>query len=81
MNKISELYNQLLDEGVSPIQLYVYSLLLNDERTFHYTDDELNSIIRKVCEKYAMVGAGYGVNLEDIIEQILDGDDIVWEEF
>lgn len=81
MNKLSEIYNQILDEGISPIQLYVYSLLLHDERAFYFSDDEMEATIKKVCERYGSIDAEYGVNLEDIIYAVLDGEDTEWEEF
>ena len=53
MNEISKQYNELLDAGVSITELYVYHLIVNDERSFGMSEKEIVDMIVSSLGNYA----------------------------
>ena len=51
MDEISRQYNQLLDEGASITELYVYHLIVNDERSFGMSEKEIIEMVRDAIDK------------------------------
>lgn len=68
MNSIPEIYNELLDKGVSVLSLYIYSILINDERSFNLSETQIDEVIDEVINKYY----DYGLSVPDAIDRVLE---------
>ena len=76
MEEISRQYNQLLDEGISITELYVYHLIISDDRSYRMNEQEIADMIRDVIDKrYAT-----GEDIETIVNKLLDGDEFDGDE-
>lgn len=70
MKELSAEYTELLDKGISITELYIYHLIVNDERSYDLKDKDVYKLIQKVNEQYT-----YGGSLEEIVDRLLDGDE------
>lgn len=77
MNRLIKAYNELIDNDISITDLYVYNALVQDERTYLLTEEEIMSMIRKFWDISASI-ADYGGDINEIIEHIIEGDDDRW---
>lgn len=68
MNSIAEVYNELLNKGVSVLSLYIYSILINDERSFNWSETQIDEVIDEIINRYY----DYGLSIQDAIERVLD---------
>ena len=68
MNSIAEVYNELLNKGVSVLSLYIYSILINDERSFNLTETQIDEVIDEIINRYY----DYGLSVPDAVERVLD---------
>lgn len=71
MNSLEQEYNKILDDGFAITELYIYSLLKEDGRSFGLTDQELDDKMVSIQE----LRSRSNLSLEDIVDRILDGDD------
>ena len=71
MNSLEQEYNKILDDGFAITELYIYSLLKEDGRSFGLTDQEFNDKMVSIQE----LRSRSNLPLEDIVDRILDGDD------
>ena len=76
MNEISKQYNELLDAGVSITELYVYHLIVNDERSFGMSEKEIVDIVREAIDKRYISSEG----IEFIVDSLLNGDELDGDE-
>lgn len=76
MNEISKQYNELLDAGVSITELYVYHLIVNDERSFGMSEKEIVDMVREVIDKRYISSEG----IEFIVDSLLNGDELDGDE-
>lgn len=76
MNEISKQYNELLDAGASITELYVYHLIVNDERSFGMSEKEIVDMVRDVIDKRYTSSEG----IEFIIDNLLNGDELDGDE-
>lgn len=76
MNEISRQYNQLLDEGASITELYVYHLIISDERSFGMSEKEIEDMVRDAIDKRYSSPDG----IEFIIDSLLNGDEFDGDE-
>lgn len=76
MNEISKQYNELLDAGVSITELYVYHLIVNDERSFGMSEKEIVDMVRDAIDKRYSSSEG----IEFIIDSLLNGDELDGDE-
>ena len=76
MNEISKQYNELLDAGVSITELYVYHLIVNDERSFGMSEKEIVDMIRDAIDKRYSSSEG----IEFIVDSLLNGDELDGDE-
>lgn len=76
MNEISKQYNELLDAGVSITELYVYHLIVNDERSFGMSEKEIVDMVRDAIDKRYSFSEG----IEFIIDSLLNGDELDGDE-
>ena len=76
MNEISKQYNQLLDEGASITELYVYHLIVNDERSFGMSEKEIIEMVRDAIDKRYSSTQG----IEYIVDSLLNGDELDGDE-
>lgn len=76
MNEISKQYNELLDAGVSITELYVYHLIVNDERSFGMSEKEIVDMVRDAIDKRYSFSEG----IEFIVDGLLNGDELDGDE-
>jgi hypothetical protein len=76
MNEISKQYNQLLDTGASITELYVYHLIVNDERSFGMSEKEIIDMVRTAIDKRYSSLEG----IEFIVDSLLNGDELDGDE-
>lgn len=50
MNEISTEYNKILDDGVSITELYIYHLIVSDDRSIGLTERNIEDLMQKVIE-------------------------------
>lgn len=76
MTEISTQYNKIMDEGASITELYVYHLIMIDERSYGMSEKE------KVDMVYKAIDTRYSTDraLEDIIDSLLNGDEFDGDE-
>lgn len=76
MNEISKQYNGLLDAGVSITELYVYHLIVDDERSFGMSEKEIVDMVRDAIDKRYSSSEG----IEFIVDSLLNGDELDGDE-
>ena len=76
MNEISKQYNELLDAGVSITELYVYHLIVNDERSFGMSEKEIVDMVREAIDKRYISSE----DIEFIVDSLLNGDELNGDE-
>ena len=76
MNEISRQYNELLDAGASITELYVYHLIVNDERSFGMSEKEIVDMVRDAIDKRYSSSEG----IEFIVDNLLNGDELDGDE-
>lgn len=76
MNEISKQYNELLDAGASITELYVYHLIVNDERSFGMSEKEIVNMVREAIDKRYSSSEG----IEFIVDSLLNGDELDGDE-
>lgn len=76
MNEISKQYNELLDAGASITELYVYHLIVNDERSFGMSEKEIVDMVRDAIDKRYSSSEG----IEFIVDNLLNGDELDGDE-
>lgn len=76
MNEISRQYNELLDAGASITELYVYHLIVNDERSFGMSEKEIVDMVRDAIDKRYSSSEG----IEFIVDSLLNGDELDGDE-
>lgn len=72
MNEISTEYNKILDDGISITELYIYHLIVSDDRSIGMSEKNVEDLIQKVIEARYMTDKG----LEWIVDAVLNGDEI-----
>ena len=70
MNNLSEQYNYLLDNGISIEDLYVYYLIINDERAYHLQESDIEQAVQQIMS----MRYNSSKSLEEMVDQFLDGD-------
>lgn len=79
MNEISKQYNELLDAGVSITELYVYHLIVNDERSFGMSEKEIVDMVREAIDKRYISSEGIEFIVDSLLNgNELDGDENIW---
>lgn len=76
MYSLEQEYDKILDDGFSITELYIYSLLKEDGRSFGLSDKEIDEKMSSVQE----LRSKSNLSLENIIDRILDGDDYFVED-
>ena len=63
-------YNEVTEKDISITDLYIYSLIVSDERSFTMSDRDIRELINKV------LNSSYRSNepLTEIVDRLLDGD-------
>lgn len=69
-SNLEQAYNLVIDKDISMTDLYIYSLIVGDERSFNLNATEIEDLIYKV------LNSSYRSNepLVDIVDRLLDGD-------
>lgn len=70
MINLSEEYNHLLDNGVSIEELYIYHLIVNDERAYNLHEAEIETAVQKILNNRYNSEDG----LEQMVDKYLDGE-------
>lgn len=69
-SNLEQIYNEITDKDISITDLYIYSLIINDERSFSLDNQEIDKIITKVLNSN-LRGA---LPLTEIVDRLLDND-------
>jgi hypothetical protein len=76
LRDLSEQYNNILDEGASITELFVYHLIITDERSYGLSEKE----IRNMVEDAINARYNYSGGLESIVDSLLNGDELNGDE-
>ena len=76
MNDLSTQYNQVLDSGASITELFVYHLIINDDRSYGMSEKEITDMVQDVLNARYNTCKG----IEEIIDNLLNGEDISGDE-
>lgn len=70
VNNLEWAYNEVTEKDISITDLYIYSLIVSDERSFTMSDRDIRELINKV------LNSSYRSNepLTEIVDRLLDGD-------
>lgn len=78
IDSLERAYTELVDEGISAEDLYIYHLLIMDDRAYNRDTNDLSQIIDKVKR---MRYNYYRLSLEEVINRVLEGEDDIWDDF
>jgi hypothetical protein len=69
-NNLEQAYTMVIDKDISMTDLYIYSLIIGDDRSFGLNSKDIEDLIDKV------LNSSYRSNepLTDIVDRLLDGD-------
>lgn len=69
-NNLEQAYAMVIDKDISMTDLYIYSLIIGDDRSFGLNGKDIEDLIDKV------LNSNYRSNepLTDIVDRLLDGD-------
>ncbi len=69
-NNLEQAYAMVIDKDISMTDLYIYSLIIGDDRSFGLNGKDIEDLIDKV------LNSSYRSNepLTDIVDRLLDGD-------
>ena len=76
MKDLSEQYDNILDAGASLTELFVYHLIVTDERSYGLSEKEIRDMVDDAIN--ARYSSSYG--LEDIVDRLLNGDELNGDE-
>ena len=76
MKDLSEQYDNILDAGASLTELFVYHLIVTDERSYGVSEKEIRDMVDDAIN--ARYSSSYG--LEDIVDRLLNGDELNGDE-
>lgn len=76
MKDLSEQYDNILDAGASITELFVYHLIVTDERSYGLSEKEIRDMVDDAIN--ARYSSSYG--LEDIVDRLLNGDELNGDE-
>ena len=76
MEEISKQYNELIDAGAPITEIYVYHLIVNDERSFNMSEEEILNMIESVIDKRSTSAR----SIEFIVDALLNGDELDGDE-
>lgn len=71
MNNLIADYNSIMDKGIAITELYIYHLLVSDDRAYNFTETELLNMVEEVINiRYI----NYDVSIEEIVNHLLNGE-------
>ena len=76
LKDLSEQYDNILDAGASITELFVYHLIVTDERSYGLSEKEIRDMVDDAIN--ARYSSSYG--LEDIVDRLLNGDELNGDE-
>ena len=76
MKDISQQYDNILDTGASITELFVYHLIVTDERSYGLSEKEIQDMVEDA------INARYNLSdgLESIVDRLLNGDELNGDE-
>lgn len=76
---IDSVYNQLMEDGVNILDLYIYNCIMENESSWYMNKEERKEALEKIKSKYLQDYQGN--NLDYYIETILadGGDEDEWD--
>jgi hypothetical protein len=76
MSSLHEQYNKMMDEGVSITELFVYNLIIEDDRCGGMSEKEIQDMVADALNcRYST-----DIGLEAIVDRLLNGDDFSGDE-
>lgn len=76
MRDISEQYDNILDAGASITELFVYHLIVTDERSYGLSEKEIRDMVEDAINARYSSSDG----LENIVDRLLNGDELNGDE-
>lgn len=76
MRDISEQYDSILDAGASITELFVYHLIVTDERSYGLSEKEIRDMVEDAIN--ARYSSSDGI--ESIVDRLLNGDELNGDE-
>lgn len=76
MRDISEQYDNILDAGASITELFVYHLIVTDERSYGLSEKEIRDMVEDAINARYSSSDG----LENIVDRLLSGDELNGDE-
>lgn len=76
MSSLSDQYNKMMDEGVSITELFVYNLIIEDDRCGGMSEKEIQDMVAQALNQRYSTDIG----LEAIVDRLLNGDDFNGDE-
>lgn len=78
IERISDVYHELLDRGIDFVELYIYNQLMSSEEMFGRSDSELEEFMKLIENKFYADPQCRDLNYH--IETVLSGgDDYLWD--
>ena len=74
MTNLKTQYDFLLDEGISITDMYIYHLLVNDPRSYNYSEQELVDMVQSILDADARYSNERSI--EELVDCCLNGDNI-----
>ena len=72
MSSLRTQYNILLDEGIAITDIYIYHLLVNDPRSYNYSEQELDDMVEDILNQHY----NGEHTIEELVESCLNGDNL-----
>lgn len=72
MSSLRTQYNFLLDEGIAITDIYIYHLLVNDPRSYNYSEQELDDMVEDILNQHY----NGEHSIEELVESCLNGDNL-----
>ncbi len=72
MSSLRTQYNFLLDEGIAITDIYIYHLLVNDPRSYNYSEQELDDMVEDILNQHY----NGEHTIEELVESCLNGDNL-----
>lgn len=72
MSSLRTQYNFLLDEGIAITDIYIYHLLVNDPRSYNYSEQELDDMVEDILNQHY----NGEHTIEELVESCLNGDSL-----
>ena len=79
MKDLSEQYDSILDAGASITELFVYHLIITDERSYGLSEKEIRDMVENAINSRYSSSNGIEARVDSLLNgDELDGDENIW---